>query len=74
MDAKTFTNIKQIIIGEPIKNTPATYEIGNTNKTIEVFVKHNFPCKLWVRPGVYIRAISGNGIQYILQEGEREEP
>ena len=71
MDAKTFTNIKQIIIGEPIKNTPATYEIGNTNKTIEVFVKHNFPCKLWVRPGVYIRAISGNGIQYTLT-GRRE--
>ena len=42
----------------------------NTNKTIEVFVKHNFLANFG-KTGVYIRAISGNGIQYTLT-GRRE--
>ena len=71
-ESKTFTNTKRIIIGQPIKKVHATFEIENTNKAIEVFVKHNFPCKLWVKPGVYIRATRGSGIKYTLVPGKKE--
>jgi hypothetical protein len=65
-DSKRFTDTKRIVIGKPIKKVPATFVIEDTSKTIEVFVKHNFPCRLWIKPGVYIRAIKGSGIKYTL--------
>ena len=70
--SKKYQSLNRIVIGKSAdKQKVNVFQIPGVTKQVEVFYKSSCPCKLWVKPGVYIKASQGNNIKYTLM-GVRE--